>query len=143
MNGLDAGEIIPETKLIIPIAAGKHAPGDVENAVFSRHATRYRVRSGDTVLSVADDFNVPPEKLRRWNHMKGNLLRKGRVLLVYRPLPVGTAQPVNRKYRKKSNLHASAHSSAVAAKSKKQKARASHPPSSETLAGSSTSSHQR
>src|SRR5437588_6913700 len=143
VNGLDAGEITPETKLIIPIAAGKHAPGDVENAVFSRHATRYRVRSGDTVLSVADDFNVPPEKLRRWNHMKGNLLRKGRVLLVYRPLPVGTAQPVNRKYRKKSNLHASAHSSAVAAKSKKQKARASHPPSSETLAGSSTSSHQR
>src|SRR5579859_2605532 len=44
LNGLTANEISPDTKLIIPIAEGKHAPGDVETLVFSRHATRYRVR---------------------------------------------------------------------------------------------------
>src|SRR5437016_1062554 len=72
VNGLTAEEIAPDTKLIIPIAEGKHAPGDVESLVFSRHATHYRVRRGDTVLSVADDFGVPPEKLRQWNRLKGN-----------------------------------------------------------------------
>src|SRR6266852_7265632 len=55
VNGLTAEEVAPDTKLIIPIAEGKHAPGDVETLVFSRHATHYRVRRGDTVLSVADD----------------------------------------------------------------------------------------
>lgn len=87
VNGLTADEILPDTKLIIPIAEGKHAPGDVETLVFSKHPTRYRVRRGDTVLSVADDFGVPPEKLRQWNHLKGNELRKGSRLVIYRPLP--------------------------------------------------------
>jgi len=93
VNGLTAEEILPDTKLIIPIAEGKHAPGDVETLVFSRHATRYRVRRGDTVLSVADDFGVPPQKLRQWNRLKGNELRKGRTLYIYRPLPSGRAEP--------------------------------------------------
>lgn len=139
INGLEASEVTPETKLIIPIAAGKHAPGEAESAVFSRHATRYRVRSGDTVLSVADDFNVPPEKLRRWNHMKGNLLRQGRVLLVYRPLRVGESQPALHKYRKKSNLRAAT----ATAKAKKPKRRASHPPSATTLAGDADTARRR
>ena len=143
VNGLEASEVTPETKLIIPIAAGKHAPGEAESAVFSRHATRYRVRSGDTVLSVADDFNVPPEKLRRWNHMKGNLLRKGRVLLVYRPLAVGESQPALRNYRKKSKLQAANSARVATAKAKKPKHRAHHPPSAATLAGGDATSHQR
>ena len=143
VNGLEASEVAPETNLIIPIAAGKHAPGEAESAVFSRHATRYRVRSGDTVLSVADDFNVPPEKLRRWNHMKGNLLRKGRVLLVYRPLRVGESQPALHKYRKKSNLRAATPARVATAKAKKPKRRASHPPSAATLAGAAATARQR
>jgi membrane-bound lytic murein transglycosylase D len=93
VNGLTAEEISPEAKLIIPIAEGKHAPGDVEGMVFSRHATRYRVRRGDTVLSVADDFGVPPEKLRQWNHLKGNELRRGRTLYIHRPVASGRAEP--------------------------------------------------
>jgi membrane-bound lytic murein transglycosylase D len=93
VNGLTADEISPDTKLIIPIAEGKHAPEDVEGMVFSRHATRYRVRRGDTVLSVADDFGVPPEKLRQWNHLKGNELRRGRTLYIHRPVASGRAEP--------------------------------------------------
>jgi len=86
VNGLDESEIGPATRLIIPIAAGQHAPGEVDSQAFSRHPTRYKVRSGDTVLSVADDFGVPPERLRKWNRLSGNTLRKGRILVVYRPL---------------------------------------------------------
>jgi LysM repeat protein len=43
------------------------------------------VRRGDTVLSVADDFGVPADKLRRWNHIKGNEIHR-RTLTIYRPL---------------------------------------------------------
>ncbi len=111
VNGLTADEILPDTKLIIPIAAGKHAPGDVETLVFSKHPTRYRVRRGDTVLSVADDFGVPPEKLRQWNRLKGNELRKGSRLLIYRPLSAARAEAEPRaasKSHKNNNLQVAA-----------------------------------
>ena len=101
VNGLDESEVSTDTKLIIPMAVGRHAPGDIESMVFSRHPTRYRVRKGDTILSVADDFGVPPERLRRWNHLKGNNLRRGRTLVVYRPLPPGSV-PVERASKKRS-----------------------------------------
>ena len=115
VNGLTADEIKPDTKLLIPIAEGKHAPGDIETLVFSRHPTRYRVRRGDTVLSVADDFGVPPQKLRQWNHLKGNDLRKGRSLVIYRPLLTAKAMPVaSSKSRRSNHLQASASAAAAA-----------------------------
>jgi membrane-bound lytic murein transglycosylase D len=43
------------------------------------------VRKGDTVLSVADDFGVPAEKVRQWNRLKGNALRAGRSLTIFKP----------------------------------------------------------
>jgi membrane-bound lytic murein transglycosylase D len=109
VNGLTAEEISPDTKLLIPIAEGKHAPGDVETLVFSRHPTRYRARRGDTVLSVADDFSVPPEKIRQWNHLKGNELRKGRSLVIYRPVRSAKATTlVSSKSHRSSHLQTSA-----------------------------------
>ena len=76
---------------------------DSDGMVFSRRPTRYRVRRGDTVLSVADDFGVPPERLRRWNRLKGNELRKGRSIVIYRPVAEGSkdasAEPVRHRSR--------------------------------------------
>ncbi len=34
-------------------------------------ATRYKVRHGDTVQTVADNFSLPPVMVRRWNHLRG------------------------------------------------------------------------
>jgi membrane-bound lytic murein transglycosylase D len=100
VNGLGADEIAPETKLIIPVAAGKHFPGGIGAMHFSSRPTRYKVRRGDTVLSIADDFGVPADKLRRWNRLKGNSLRAGRTLVIYRPV----AQPeVASKSKGKTN----------------------------------------
>jgi membrane-bound lytic murein transglycosylase D len=98
VNGLEDSDVSTDTKLVIPIAAGRHAPGDIESMVFSRHPARYRVRKGDTILSVADDFGVPPERLRGWNHLKGNNLRRGRMLVIYRTLPPGS-EPVGKASR--------------------------------------------
>jgi membrane-bound lytic murein transglycosylase D len=87
VNGLDDGQLLAEAKLIIPVTPGKRPVGE-EDVVYSKKATRYRVRRGDTVLSIADDFGVPPEKLRQWNHLKGNTVRLGQRLRVYRPAGV-------------------------------------------------------
>lgn len=83
-NNLDSDELRQDVKLIIPVTPGKRTEADP--ATYARRATRYKVRRGDTILSVADDFSVPAEKLRKWNGLKGNQLRAGRTLLIYRPV---------------------------------------------------------
>lgn len=81
-NNLDGEELGVRTRLVIPVTPAKRVS---EGVAFSKKATRYTVRRGDTVLSVADDFGVPAENLRRWNRMKGNSLKAGGVLLIHRP----------------------------------------------------------
>ena len=71
------------TKLIIPIAPGR---SNSETVAYSHHPTHYKVRKGDTVDSVADDFEVPADKMRKWNHLRGNALAAGRSLVIYKPL---------------------------------------------------------
>ena len=86
-NGMgEDAEIGGQTKLIIPVTASNSRYADGAPAAFSKHPFRYRARKGDTVLSVADDFGVPAERLRKWNHLRGNDLRKGRTLLIYKPI---------------------------------------------------------
>src|SRR5437764_6083310 len=84
VNNLEGNDLAPDAKLIIPVTPG-HA-GDETAARYSKAITRYKVRQGDTVLSVADEWSVSPEALRRWNRLKGNRLVKGRTLLIHRPL---------------------------------------------------------
>ena len=77
-------ELEPESKLVIPIAPGKHPPS--EQATYARRITRYKVHKGDTVQSVADNFGVPPVMVRRWNHLKGESVQGRRVLYVHLPV---------------------------------------------------------
>jgi membrane-bound lytic murein transglycosylase D len=87
-NGLENKELEIDSKLIIPIAPGKHAPGEGGDA-YSASVLRYKVRKGDTVTSVANDFGVKPELLRKWNHLNGDRVRAGRVLRVHLPARSG------------------------------------------------------
>ena len=85
VNSLDAnGELPSDAKLIIPVTPGR----EVDKLTFSKHASRYKVRKGDTILSIAEDFGVPAERLRSWNHVRGNYIRSGRVIRIYRPTGV-------------------------------------------------------
>jgi membrane-bound lytic murein transglycosylase D len=83
-NNLESDEVEPDSKLIIPIAPGKHA-GD-ETATYAKRTTRYKVRRGDTVQSVASNFGVPPKMVQRWNHLKGNSVSGRKVLYVHLPV---------------------------------------------------------
>jgi membrane-bound lytic murein transglycosylase D len=84
-NNLNSDAAPIDAKLIIPVTSGRHTDDSVVTA-YARRATYYRVRKGDTVLSVADDFGVPAEKLRSWNRLRGNTLRVGHVLAIHRPI---------------------------------------------------------
>ncbi|HEY2237070.1 MAG TPA: transglycosylase SLT domain-containing protein, partial [Candidatus Angelobacter sp.] len=86
-NNLQPGPLASEAKLVIPVN-GAGANGRI---VYSRYASHYKTHTGDTVLTVAEDFGVPPDRLRRWNGLKTNSLRHGRVLIVYKPLAPGEA----------------------------------------------------
>jgi len=108
VNGLEEDDVQAETRLIIPMTGSR----DSDLTVFSKHPTRYRVRKGDTVLSVADDFGVPPERIRRWNRLKGNDLRKGRSIVIYRPVAEGAKEAATpaRHHTRRSRHPASASS---------------------------------
>ena len=106
-NSLDGRELEAGAKLIIPVAAGRY----VEAIAYSRRLTRYRVRRGDTLTSVAEDFSIPVARLRRWNPRVGKKLRPGTVLYLHRPLSPGEREVVSThgrtKYKRSSKLRAS------------------------------------
>jgi len=81
-NNLADDEVKYGSKLIIPIAPGKGG----ETVAYSKKPTHYKVRKGDTVGSIADDYEVPVDKLRKWNHLRGNTVAVGRTLTIYRPV---------------------------------------------------------
>ncbi|HWR34743.1 MAG TPA: LysM peptidoglycan-binding domain-containing protein [Clostridia bacterium] len=103
-------ELKRDAKLIIPVAPGRRAASgeETESQAFSRKATRYKVRKGDTVMSVADDFGVPVERLRKWNRLKGNQLRAGRTLSIYKPVaaPEGAGTQVASRSKTKQGSKA-------------------------------------
>ena len=81
-NGLTSEEVKIGAKLIIPIAPGRQTS---ETVSFSRKATHYKIRKGDTLDSVADDFEVPAANLKKWNHLRGTALVPGHTLVIYKP----------------------------------------------------------
>ena len=107
-NHLAAGdELKPDSKLIIPIPPGKHAATE-DGATYARHTTRYKVRRGDTVQTVADNFSLPPIMIRRWNHLRGDSLRGRRIVYVHLPVTpsaLTSVQPVTSKSKPSKELH--------------------------------------
>ena len=83
-NHLEDLVLDPESKLVIPLAPGKHPESDA--ATYARRITRYHVRHGDTVETVAENFGIAPLQLRRWNGLKGNSLAGRNVLLLHLPI---------------------------------------------------------
>jgi membrane-bound lytic murein transglycosylase D len=102
-NHLDGAELEADSKLVIPVAPGKHPLSD--NATYARRITRYKVRRGDTVESVAENFGVSSLMLRRWNGIRGDSLRGRKVLALHLPVSPGSheseaaAAPSGKKHR--------------------------------------------
>jgi len=134
VNDLQGGELSADSKIIIPITPGKNA-GAAQTA-YSHTPTHYKVRRGDTVLSVADDFGVPPERLRRWNRLTGDQLAHGRVLVIYRPLALGQQTIINSPSR-----HSKARRTSASQKSRTASSRTAAKSGPKTTTQTATTAH--
>jgi membrane-bound lytic murein transglycosylase D len=107
-------DLSPGDSLVIPLAP-------VSERASLRN-TLYRPRRGDTLVTIADRFAVTVQELRRWNHLRSNVVTPGH------PLYVAEPAHVNYRRRRSRGHHASgssAHSRAAhpgTAKSKKKPA---------------------
>ena len=65
--------------LVIPVAGS------------GAHPLQYTPRRGDTLVTVADRFNVSTEDLRQWNHLRSAALPVGRRIYVAEPVRLASA----------------------------------------------------
>jgi peptidoglycan lytic transglycosylase D len=87
-NDLNGDALAPETRLVIPIAPGKQT----DTSTYAHAITHYKVRQGDTVESVAENFGVSAKMLRTWNHLKGSSLAGRKVLYLHLPVTRGAGE---------------------------------------------------
>lgn len=87
-NQLEGSELETGSRVIIPVAAGKNPLSD--NATYSKRIIRYKVRKGDTVETVAENFGVSTKMVRQWNGLRGDGLRGRKVLALHLPVSPGT-----------------------------------------------------
>ncbi|HXN53717.1 MAG TPA: transglycosylase SLT domain-containing protein [Candidatus Acidoferrum sp.] len=85
---LGAGE-----KLIIPATQSQ--------SEVKRRLVSYRVRRGDTLLGIADRYNVSPDDVRKWNHLKSNHVGRGMVLRIYTLGGAPDARPARARAKSK------------------------------------------
>ncbi len=79
-----SAEISDEDALIIPTVPPA-ASG------MQRSSARYRVEREDTLVTLADRFNVTTEQLRRWNHLHSSTISPGQTLFVAEPAHVSAS----------------------------------------------------
>jgi membrane-bound lytic murein transglycosylase D len=112
INNVEADtSLLPDTALVIPISPGKHATSE-DSLSYARSITRYKVRRGDTVQSVAENFGVPTTMVRHWNHLRGDSVSGRRILYVHLPVaPSGheTQRVVSSKPKSRKVLQVSNH----------------------------------
>jgi membrane-bound lytic murein transglycosylase D len=99
-----------DTRLIIPIAPGKQT----DTSTYAHATTRYKIRKGDTVESVAENFGVSAKMVRSWNHLKGSSLAGRKILYLHLPV---TREPseaqVAATHSSSKHHHAAAHTAAA------------------------------
>jgi membrane-bound lytic murein transglycosylase D len=102
VNQLESTDDLSSTdSLIIPVAP----------VITSKsRSTLYRVEHGDTLVTVADRFNITVQQLRRWNHLTAARLQPGRRLYVAEPASVTrsgkTKQPASPTAKRKAPARA-------------------------------------
>jgi membrane-bound lytic murein transglycosylase D len=84
--GSDAS-VDPGDELVIPISTAVAAP----------RQAHYVTRSGDTLVTIADRFNVSVEDLRRWNHLSSGVIKPHRSLAVAQPVHLAPSVRVRGK----------------------------------------------
>ena len=86
---------------IVLACGGRKNFGTPSASSSAARSTRYIAKKGDTLVTVADRFNVSVDQLRSWNHLKGTALTPGHSLYVSEPARV--ASPHGHRHGKSSS----------------------------------------
>ena len=79
-NGITAQDPMSvDDELVVPVQS-------VTGIASPQH---YTVRAGDTLVTVADRFNITTEELRKWNSLTTSSVRPGKALFVSAPVRLG------------------------------------------------------
>ncbi len=93
-NDLMAGDpVAAGDQLVVPIAATLALP----------HPLRYTTRAGDTLVTIADRFNISVEDLRRWNHLSSSRVGGQRALYVSEPVHLAPVTHVRSRHSRTGN----------------------------------------
>ena len=88
VNQLEPGDDLSATdSLVIPVPPTSSSKSRL---------TLYKVEHGDTLVTVADRFNVTVQQLRRWNHLTVAHLEPGRRLYVAEPAHIARVSSKHR-----------------------------------------------
>jgi membrane-bound lytic murein transglycosylase D len=117
-NQLDADASIEAgDELVVPIAT----------VTYAARPQHYTTRSGDTLVTIADRFNVSVEELRRWNHLSSASVRPGRLLAVSQPIRLAPVTHVRSRHGRSSTAsvrtvasHSASHASHSTSKTRPQ-----------------------
>jgi len=105
-NGIATSAMV-ETgdELIVPVAA----------AVSIARPLRYITRAGDTLVTVADRFNISVSDLKRWNHLTSSVIAAHRTLDVAEPVHLAPVTHVRTGTSTPSTAHptSTAHATTV------------------------------
>ena len=114
-----------------PMGADDELVVPVQSVTGAGNPQRYTLRAGDTLVTVADRFNVSTEELRKWNALSSAKLRPGHVLNVAEPIRLAPSTRSRRRAAahgkksrgashspNKSPSKASSHAASVSSKSK-------------------------
>jgi membrane-bound lytic murein transglycosylase D len=81
-EGMDPASLQAGQKLKLYAPNKTASKGDTDQPVKTSKRTTYRVRSGDTLGSIADHFGVSISSLKRANHLRHNFIPKGKRLII-------------------------------------------------------------
>jgi membrane-bound lytic murein transglycosylase D len=105
VNQIDANATLSGTQaLIVPVTPARGITG--------AHTSVYKVRRGDTMVTIADQFGITVDDLQAWNHITARSLAAGRKVYVAEPARIlhATARG-SRTVSRKNTAHSTAHAS--------------------------------
>ncbi len=95
-----------------PMAVDDELVVPIQTVATAAHPQRYTLRRGDTLVTVADSFNVSVEDLRLWNKLSSSSLRPGRTIYVAEPVRLAPSTRARGRGRGRSSGRGAARSSA-------------------------------
>ncbi len=116
-----------------PMSPGDELVVPVQSISAVSRPQRYTVARGDTLVTVADRFNVSVEELRRWNNLTASTMKPGRSLYVAEPVKLGPATRMRARTRS-TRGHSSHGSSSGSSRGKSAQSRSTQGSAGSTAA---------